>query len=306
MTESSTPTSNGNSKTVDDITKATETPNSDGNLLDYWGASIGASVTSLFSGGDEPSTDDQAIDEVVENGEAKDGGLVETVENASKAAQETLGRVGEELGSGWGTFNKFLDDMLQGKGGGGEGGDGGGVEEEGGVQGAFERRFPQLKDMEGAEVVDRYRCVLVQKYRCYLNDATPEKSFGLPGWLFVTVACAAMYLEDREGIFGEKGKGQGVVVRFEEVQKIQRGSKAMLRLIMKDKRNFVFSGFESEADFTGCLSLIEHMIESVNKPPSKPKDTSESDKVEPENVNGADNGAANDHDGEKSENGIAS
>lgn len=172
-------------------------------------------------------------------------------EHASRAAQATFGKAAQELGRGWGTLNTFLDDML--------GPDTKRVEAAGtagkDIHTTFRELFPHLESDD--EVVDHYGCTLLQKYRCYLNNATPEKMFPLRGRLFVTMSNIAMYVSEDGGAFG--GIAFGVNVPFQEVVKIQKGAKAMLRVVTKAQTSFIFAEFESDTHFNGALSLLEQL-----------------------------------------------
>lgn len=187
--------------------------------------------------------------------------------NASKAAQETIGKAREEIGKGWGTFNTFLDDILSPKADGAQRSVGEGVD----VQQKFHELFPDL-DLDD-DVVDHYSCTLLQKYRCYLNNATPEKTFPLRGRLYVTTSHLAMYVVDDGGAFG--GQPFGVSVPFREVGKIQKGAKAMLRLVTKTQTSYVFADFESDSHFSGALSLLEHMAGAAASPLSATRASTE-------------------------------
>lgn len=179
------------------------------------------------------------------------------LEQASRAAQETIGKAAEGIGRGWGTLNTFLDDMLAPESNRGEHG----TDESQDIHATFRSLFPNLDTDD--EVVDHYRCTLVQKYRCYLNNATPEKAFPLRGRLFVTMSNIAMYVSEDGGAFG--GKAFGVNIPFLEVIKIQKGSKAMLRVVTKSQTSFIlqtsfiFAEFESDTHFNGALSLLEQL-----------------------------------------------
>lgn len=172
-------------------------------------------------------------------------------EHASRAAQATFGKAAQELGRGWGTLNTFLDDMLASDTKRTEKVSTDGKD----IHATFRELFPHLESDD--EVVDHYRCTLLQKYRCYLNNATPEKMFPLRGRLFVTMSNIAMYVTDDGGAFG--GIAFGVNVPFQEVVKIQKGAKAMLRVVTKAQTSFIFAEFESDIHFNGAVSLLEQL-----------------------------------------------
>lgn len=172
------------------------------------------------------------------------------LEHASRAAQHTIGKAAEELGRGWGTLNTFIDDMLAPEDKRGENA----VDESQDIHATFRKLFPHFETDD--EVVDHYRCTLLQKYRC-LNNATPEKAFPLRGRLFVTMSNIAMYVTDDGGAFG--GNAFGVNIPFEEVIKIQKGAKAMLRVLTKAQTSFIFAEFESDTHYNGALSLLEQL-----------------------------------------------
>lgn len=210
--------------------------------------------------GDLPEAEDSdAIDDKVDN---EDLGVSAAhlasaatleLENASRAAQETIGKAAEELGRGWGTFNTFLDDMLSPENHGGE------QEPDGAhdIHTTFRKLFPDLDTDD--EVVDHYRCTMLQKYRCYLNNATPEKALPLRGRLFVTTSNIAMYVTEDGGAFG--GRSFVVTIPFQDVVKIQKGARAMLRVITnaQPQASYIFAEFESETHYSGALSLLEQL-----------------------------------------------
>lgn len=188
--------------------------------------------------------------------------------HASKAAQETIGKAAEEIGRGWGNLNSFLDDMLapDKKAGAND------VDDTVNVHSKFHELFPDHSPDD--EVVDHYRCTLLQKYRCYLNNATPEKSFPMRGRLFVTTSIIAMYIVDDGGAFDSKGFG--VSIPFQDIAKIQKGAKPMMRVVTKQQASFIFAEFESDTHFGGALSLLEHMtgasvpVQAQPAPPAAP------------------------------------
>lgn len=190
-------------------------------------------------------------------------GASKEIQGGYKAAQETIGKAAEEIGKGWVNLNYFLDDMLTpGRGSGDENGSLRGsvdiIKEGDNAQGRFHELFPELDS--GEDVVDHYATTLLQKYRCFLNNATPEKTLPLRGRLFVTTSSLAMYVADDGGIFN--GSTFNIAVSFAEIARVQKGANFMMRVITKDQTSFIFADFESETHFTGALSLLEHMIES--------------------------------------------
>lgn len=192
------------------------------------------------------------------------------LEHASKAAQETIGKAAQELGKGWGTLNSFLDDMLAAKPDVEKDG-----EDDADVHNTFQKLFPELDQDD--QVVDHFKCALLQKYRCYLNNSTPEKAYALRGRLFVSTSHIAMYITDDGGEFG--GKPFGISIPFQDVGKIQKGAKAMLRLVTKSQSSYIFADFESDSHFTGALSLLEHMAGAAAPPPKTSAPDAESDDV---------------------------
>lgn len=188
-------------------------------------------------------------------------GATKELEKASKVAQEALGHAAEDLGKGWGKLNHFLDDILapQSRQGGASGGaDAEDLAEDEDVQVRFHSLFPDLDESE--DVIDHYRCTLLQKYRCYLNNETPEKSLSVRGRLFVSTSRLAMYVFDDGGAFD--GAKFHVTVPLAEVARVQKGAKSMMRVITSSQSSYIFAEFESETHFAGALSLVEHMIES--------------------------------------------
>lgn len=189
--------------------------------------------------------------------------------HASKAAQQTIGKAAEEIGKGWGTLNSFLDDMLAPKVD--------GVDEGDDMAKLFRSKFPELDHDD--QLVDHFKCAMLQKYRCYLNNVTPEKAFPMRGMLFVTTTNIAMYVNDDGGAFG--GDPFGVSMSFKEIGKIQKGANSMLRIVTKEQQSFIFGEFESDSHFNGALSLLEHMAAPGNAPqPPKEQPTNASNAAE--------------------------
>lgn len=191
------------------------------------------------------------------------------LEHASKAAQETIGKAAKEIGKGWGTLNSFLDDMLAAKP------DADGDQDDADVHNSFHNLFPDLEKDD--EVVDHFKCTLLQKYRCYLNNATPEKTYALRGRLFVSTSHIAMYVTDDSGQFG--GKPFGISIPFQDVGKIQKGANARLRLVTKSQSSYIFADFESDSHYTGALSLLEHMAGAAAPPPNATAPATESEEA---------------------------
>ena len=183
------------------------------------------------------------------------------LEHASKAAHETFGKAAQEIGKGWGTLNTFLDDILAAKP------DSDKEDEDVDIHASFRKLFPDIEKDD--EVVDHFKCTLLQKYRCYLNNSTPEKTYPLRGRLFVSTSHIALYVTDDGGAFG--GKPFGVSVPFADVAKIQKGAKSMLRLLTKSQSSYIFAEFESDSHYSGALSLLEHMT-GAGAPPPKAAD----------------------------------
>lgn len=190
------------------------------------------------------------------------------LEQASKAAQETIGKAAQEIGKGWGTLNSFLDDILAANPDTANNPD-----DDSDVHHSFHNLFPQLEQDD--QVIDHFKCALLQKYRCYLNNSTPEKVYALRGRLFVSTSHIAMYITHDGGEFG--GKPFGISIPFQDVGKIQKGAKAMLRLLTKSQSSYIFADFESDSHFTGALSLLEHMAGAAAPPPKTAAPVSESD-----------------------------
>jgi hypothetical protein len=196
-------------------------------------------------------------------------GATKELEKASKLAQATLGHAAEDLGKGWGKFSDFLDDILA-PGAGDKrreaSVDAEDLGEDEDVQARFHSLFPDVGESE--DVVDHYRCTLLQKYRCYLNNDTPEKSLAVRGRLFVCTSHLAMYIFDDGGAFD--GAKFHVTVPLADVARVQKGAKSMMRVVTSAASSYIFADFESETHFAGALSLVEHMIES-NVAPAGPE-----------------------------------
>lgn len=188
-------------------------------------------------------------------------GATKELEKASKVAQQAIGHAAEDFGKGWGKLNHFLDDILapgsRRGGGGGADADAEDLAEDEDVQTRFHSLFP---DLEEEDVIDHYKCTLLQKYRCYLNNDTPEKSLAVRGRLFVSTTHLAMYIFDDGGAFD--GAKFHVSVPLADVARVQKGAKSMMRVITSTQSSYIFADFESETHFTGALSLVEHIIES--------------------------------------------
>ncbi|KAI0566143.1 hypothetical protein FGB62_12g132 [Gracilaria domingensis] len=183
--------------------------------------------------------------------------------HASEAAQHTFGKAAQELGKGWGTLNSFLDDMLApAHGGGGGGARALGDEQSQRVLEQFDKHFPQLDRHD--QVVDHFECALIQKYRCHLNNATPEKVFPLRGTLFVTTTHIAMHVVDEHAVFSRTPFG--ITVPFSDVAKIQKGAKSMLRVLTVHNASYIFAQFDSDTHFNGALSLLDHMKAAPQTP----------------------------------------
>jgi GRAM domain len=195
-------------------------------------------------------------------------GATKELEKASKVAQDALGHAAQDIGKGWGKLNHFLDDILAPKTERDLGGNHANAEdlaEDEDVQVRFHSLFPDLDESES--VVDHYGCSLLQKYRCYLNNDTPEKSLAVRGRLFVSTSHLAMYVFDDGGAFD--GAKFHVTVPLADVARVQKGAKSMMRVITSSQSSYIFAEFESETHFAGALSLVEHMIESNLGPPEE-------------------------------------
>lgn len=252
-----------------------ETVKSDAGMFSGWTfgmQSVTGGINELFGG-----TTEQRSTTVEEPSPSADGlgttaasiatAATTELEHAGKVAQASFGKAAEEIGKGWGTLNNFLDDILAPASEQRSREEAEDDETPGDVNARFHELFPDIKPDE--VVVDHFTCTLLQKYRCYLNNATPEKAFPLTGVLYVTTAHLSMYVKDDVGAFG--GTPFGITVPFMDVLKIQKGQKSMLRLITKSQSSYVFAGFESDTHFRGALALLEHVAGS-SEAPSVPSD----------------------------------
>ncbi len=191
--------------------------------------------------------------------------IAATAGHAGKAAQKQLGKAAEEIGKGWANLNHFLDEIVSPATD--EATRGSAPDVRSSLDGAAELLHVRFPDIDAAEeAVGTYECTLVQKYRCALNGATPEKTFPLAGVLYVTPLHLAMYVLDDAGAFGAPF---GVVVPFADVARVQRGQKAMLRIVTKEKSSYVFAGFQSDGEFKAALDLLEHLVGSAETQPRK-------------------------------------
>uniref|UniRef100_A0A7S3E9T6 GRAM domain-containing protein n=2 Tax=Rhodosorus marinus TaxID=101924 RepID=A0A7S3E9T6_9RHOD len=181
--------------------------------------------------------------------------VAKDLESVSQGVTKNVALVGEELGKGWVGLHNFIDGVLNENS----------LSQSERVRAQFLARFPDLKD---EDVVDSFNCSLVQKYRCYHNSGTPEKHYTFDGTLYVTITSAAFWAEDDEAGFGSANFP--VVLKFNAVEKIQRGQPGMLRLLLNSKASFVFNSFESETHYMGAISMLEHMIESTRSAASQP------------------------------------
>jgi hypothetical protein len=251
-----------------------------GSLFGGWGLpdinAVAGSLGGIF--GDASSEKEDAQDGLAEKGDSDVKGpharnnigqvaahiaadASKELEHASKAAQETIGKAAEEIGRGWGSLNTFLDDMLASnadKSNKKNEDDDDDIGDDDDVQARYHALFPEI-DVED-DVVDHFACSLLQKYRCYLNNSTPEKTLTMRGRLFVSTANIAMHVFDAGELFGDSKFT--IVVPFTDVARVQKGSKAMMRVITKSQTSFIFANFESDTHFNASLNLVEHMIES--------------------------------------------
>lgn len=251
----------------------------DGGVFSGWGFDVNAVAGNINIGGLFTSPDKEEAKREAEQGEqgadisaaaANIANVAATeIDHASKAAQETFGKAAEELGKGWGTLNSFLDDMLT------PNIDGSEEVQEKDMVASFHSLFPEI-DAED-QVIDHFECALVQKYRCYLNNATPEKTYPLRGRLYISTTHLAMYVTDDGGAFGKQPFG--IAIAFADVGKIlkQKGANAMLKLVTKSQQSYIVADFESDAHFSGALSLIEHMKSGSAQPPQPKEPTKEAE-----------------------------
>eukprot|EP00189_Rhodosorus_marinus_P010193 CAMPEP_0184742978 /NCGR_PEP_ID=MMETSP0315-20130426/5899_1 /TAXON_ID=101924 /ORGANISM="Rhodosorus marinus, Strain UTEX LB 2760" /LENGTH=320 /DNA_ID=CAMNT_0027214065 /DNA_START=189 /DNA_END=1151 /DNA_ORIENTATION=+ len=181
--------------------------------------------------------------------------MAKDLESVSEGVTKNVALVGEEIGKGWAGLHSFIDGVLNENS----------LSQSEKVREQFLARFPDLKE---EEVVDSFNCSLVQKYRCYHNSGTPERQYTFDGTLYVTITSAAFWAEDDEAGFGSANFP--VVLRFNAVEKVQRGQPGMLRLLLNSKASFVFNSFESENHYMGAISMLEHMIESTRSVASQP------------------------------------
>lgn len=232
--------------------------NADG-VFSGWGIDVNAvahniSDTLFAPPSPNETTDETGTENVPSTATALANVASTELEMASKVAQETIGKAAEEIGRGWGNFNTFLDDMLAPKVNNGD--DSPTVD--------VHKRFCELfADIAQDEVVDHFQCALLQKYRCYLNNATPEKAFPLHGHLFVTTAHLAMHVTD-DGMQAGR-KTFSITVPLAEVSKVQKGANAMLRVVTKSQSSYILAEFVSDTHFKGALSLLEHMTGGMSR-----------------------------------------
>jgi hypothetical protein len=129
-----------------------------------------------------------------------------------------------------------------------------------------QEHFRMLFDDLDEEVVDHFACALVQKYRCFINNATPEKTLTVRGRLYITTAHLAIHIYDDQGAFDNTTFR--ITVPFADVGRVQKGVKAMMRVITNDasQSSFIFADFETDTHFAAALSLVEQMIEAAIPP----------------------------------------
>lgn len=207
-----------------------------------------------------------------------------SVSELSQMANKAAITATKSVEAGWGTLNGFLDNMLapDQQNGQEDGADPAG-DNPTALNERFHKLFPQL-DAED-EIVDHFSCVLLQKYRCYLNNVTPERLFPLSGRMFVTTTHIAMYVsKDDDGLGVSKF---GITIPLEEVAKIQRGAKYMIRIVTKSQASYIFAVFESESHFTSALALLEHMAgaatsQNDSATPKTPEEGNNEEKAEEE------------------------
>lgn len=256
--------------------------NSSAGMFSAWGIDVNGlannvnmNLGGLFTSPDatDPPPQTESTKEISNQEDALPS-VSELSEMANKAAITAT----KSVEAGWGTLNGFLDNMLapDQQNGQEDGADPAG-ENPAALHERFHKLFPQL-DAED-EIVDHFSCVLLQKYRCYLNNVTPEKLFPLSGRMFVTTTHIAMYVSrDDEGLGANKF---GITIPFEDVTKIQRGAKYMIRIVTKSQASYIFAVFESESHFTSALALLEHMAGAATpQNNSAAPETSEEEKNE--------------------------
>lgn len=261
----------------------------DSGLFGSW-AGLSGGLNSLFGGGEEagatttaePPKQSPSLLPLSKAASEIAASATSELESASKAAQIRLGQAAQGIERGWGTLNSFLDDFLSPPVDGQQVPQDGATRDAaappppdaGAVSAAMERaaellheRFPELD--AGEEAIDVYECSLVQKYKCTLNSATPEKTFAFAGVLYVTAAHLAMYVVDDGGAFGAPF---GVVVPLTAGNRVQRGSKAMLRVVTNDENSYVFAAFASDDAFKAAVDLLHQIVDEQT--PAAPADTS--------------------------------
>jgi hypothetical protein len=81
--------------------------------------------------------------------------------------------------------------------------------------------------------------------------------------LYITTAHIAIHIYDDLGAF-DNATFQ-ITLSFAEIGRVQKGAKAMMRVILHDsaQSSFIFADFETETHFAAALSLVEQMIESA-------------------------------------------
>ncbi|EME28385.1 uncharacterized protein Gasu_40810 [Galdieria sulphuraria] len=191
---------------------------------------------------------------------------------AQQKAKENLGFVGQGVSKGWGTLNRFLDNVFHMK-----------EDEEEDIrrrfadmsaqdwESEFERAFPTWAKEHS--LIDAFPCSLMQRYRCVDNDATEEQIIEFPGVLFVTVGKVAFRASHDQSSM-EKFE---VIIGLDEISRIQKGKEGRIRLVTKIQTSFIFSRFKDQVEFESALGILEQIWES-----SHTKETTKS-AVSPDN-----------------------
>ncbi|KAA8499092.1 hypothetical protein FVE85_6677 [Porphyridium purpureum] len=125
----------------------------------------------------------------------------------------------------------------------------------------FASFFQDAHSVLDEHIVDSFHCELVQKYRCYHNSITPEKTFTIRGMLFILEWHIA-FASNSSTRFDSAGTAPvRLLVKMDQVAKVQQAQRGLMRLLMHDKSSLIVGGFQNPSDCNGASALIEHMKE---------------------------------------------
>mmetsp|Transcript_9125 Transcript_9125/g.16417 ORF Transcript_9125/g.16417 Transcript_9125/m.16417 type:complete len:362 (-) Transcript_9125:46-1131(-) len=209
-------------------------------------------------------------------------------------------QVGTDVAVGFSSLNKLLDGMLDSSGTPGSAGNARHDDEDSrvGVSEQFIKLFGPIDNSAESiigddTILDSFSCCLMQKYRCYHNNLTPERMIPYRGKLFITeshVAFAETHPSvAKNAVFGASTDTQiqeplRVVRDLKSVQKVQGSAPTqMLRLLLNDKSSIIFGSFKDTSEYNAVSALIEHLrAEDDNIAPPPPTNSASTETSEPQ------------------------